>query len=148
MSLITYKQSIIPACDVRTLAHLDDVVKATAYESGIGAYKIGMTLEMRFGLGAPMRIIRGHTPSIPVIYDRQKAGNDIPAMGREFADAAEEAGINAIILFPFAGPRTEKAWIEACEDAELCVLVGSHMTHKEEAFQKLERRQESIGMPS
>lgn len=131
MALITERRSIIPACDVRTLAHLDDIIKATAHEPGIGAYKIGLTLEMRFGLPTPVRIIRAHHPDIPIIYDRQKAGNDIPAMGQEFAEAAKEAGVTAVILFPFAGPKTETAWITACQKQELTILVGSHMTHEE-----------------
>lgn len=131
MPLIAAPKSVIPACDVRILGHLDDLVKATAHEAGIGAYKIGMTLEMRFGLRAVVQIIRGHNRDLPIIYDRQKGGTDIPDMGREFAEAAQEVGVDAVILFPFTGPRVEKVWIEECRKAGRHVIVGSHMTHAE-----------------
>lgn len=52
-------------------------------------------------------------------------------MGRKFADAVMASRANAVILFPFAGPAAEKAWIGACQDVGLFVLVGSHMTHEE-----------------
>ena len=128
---IKYGRSIIPACDIPSLTHLAWIADGTAYMPGIGAYKVGIDLVIRFGLAQPIRIIREYNPAALVIYDHQKAGNDIPAMGGKFADAVAASRANAVILFPFAGPATEKAWIKACEDVELFVLVGSHMTHEE-----------------
>ena len=129
--LIPYDRSIIPACDVSSLAHLARIADGTAYVQGISAYKVGMELVIRFGLPAPVRIIRSYHPHALIIYDHQKGGNDIPAMGKKFADAVKEAKADAVILFPFAGPATEKAWIKACKEIGLVVLVGSHMTHEE-----------------
>lgn len=46
-----------------------------------------------------------------------------------------EADVQAAILFPFAGPATQKAWTEACQsigahqDEGINVLIGGHMTH-------------------
>ncbi|MEK7082265.1 MAG: orotidine 5'-phosphate decarboxylase / HUMPS family protein [Patescibacteria group bacterium] len=128
---IKYGRSIIPACDVSSLTHLARIADGTAHIPGITAYKVGIDLVIRFGLAQPIRIIREYSPTALVIYDHQKAGNDIPAMGKKFADAVKASGADAAILFPFAGPATEKAWITACEKAELVVLVGSHMTHEE-----------------
>lgn len=131
MSFIPYDQSIIPACDVSSLTHLARIADGTAHMQGIGAYKVGLDLVIRFGLATSIRIIREYSPAALVIYDHQKAGNDIPAIGRKFADAVKASGANAVILFPFAGPTTEREWIKACGDAGLVVLVGSHMTHEE-----------------
>jgi len=39
-------------------------------------------------------------------------------------------GVDAVILFPFTGLETEKAWIKACKKAILGVIVGGEMTHK------------------
>jgi orotate phosphoribosyltransferase len=64
-----------------------------------------------------------------VIYDQQKAGNDIPDMGANFARAVAKAGVTAVILFPFTGPKTEEEWIKACQGEGLNVIVGGHMTH-------------------
>ena len=41
-----------------------------------------------------------------------------------------EAGIDAVILFPLAGPTTERAWIQAAQEAGLDVIVGAQMTHE------------------
>src|SRR3989344_4148163 len=131
MSLIASRRSIIPACDVSSLAHLARIADGTAYVQGISAYKVGMELVIRFGLPAPIHIIRSYHPRAVIIYDHQKGGNDIPAMGKRFADAVKEAKADAVILFPFTGPASECAWIKACTEAELAVLVGSHMTHAE-----------------
>jgi len=83
------RRSIIPACDVdvSSLTHLARIADGTAYVEGIGAYKIGLDLVIRFGLAQPIRIIREYSRTTPIIYDHQKAGNDIPAMGKQFADA-------------------------------------------------------------
>src|SRR3989338_4482435 len=129
--LIPYDRSIIPACDVSSLAHLARIADGTAHTEGISAYKIGFDLVIRFGLAQSIRIIREYSRAALIIYDHQKAGNDIPAMGTKFAAAVKESGADAVILFPFAGPATERAWIKACEDIGLVVLVGSHMTHEE-----------------
>lgn len=131
MPLIPYERSIIPACDVPSLRHLARIADGTADVEGISALKVGMELVIRFGLPAPIRIIRSYRPRAIVIYDHQKGGNDIPAMGKRFADAVKESKADAIILFPFTGPVAEKAWIKACQEVGLIVLVGSHMTHPE-----------------
>lgn len=96
----------------------------------IEAYKIGLDLVIRFGLATTTRILRESNPQAIVIYDHQKAGNDIPAMGKKFAGAVMASGADAVILFPFAGPATAVAWIDACKAMGLGVLVGSHMTHE------------------
>lgn len=131
MPLIAYDRSIIPACDVPSLTHLARIADGTAHIPGIGAYKVGIELVIRFGLAQAIRIIREYSPVATVIYDHQKAGNDIPAMGAKFADAVKKSEADAVILFPFAGPATERAWIKDCKNVGLAVLVGSHMTHEE-----------------
>ena len=41
----------------------------------------------------------------------------------------KNAGVDAVILFPQAGPETERAWIYHSLDKELKVIVGGRMTH-------------------
>ena len=73
-----------------------------------------------------IKTIRKHT-KLPIIYDHQKAGTDIPDMGAKFMEACK--GFDAVILFPQAGPDTEKAWIKAAQDAKMHVIIGGEMTH-------------------
>ena len=125
--IIKSNKSIIPSCDVSDLSKLRSLVKETCSVEGIGAYKIGLELALRFGISAVVREIRKQT-NIPIIYDHQKAATDIPELGEKFAKAVK--GVDAVILFPFTGPETEKAWIKACRKENIGVIVGGEMTHK------------------
>jgi len=129
MALIQWQRSIIPACDVDSLEKLAMLVSATAEVPYIGGYKVGLELAIPFGLTRVVQIVRRYS-RLPIIYDHQKAGNDIPELGDKFARAVKASGADAAILFPFSSPLTEEDWIKACQDRGLVVIVGGHMTHK------------------
>lgn len=126
--LIALEKSVVPACDVADLDKLFDLVAATKNVPGIGGYKIGLELAIPYGLAAIVKSIRYQHTQLPIIYDHQKGGTDIPELGTKFAKAVKGAGVDAVILFPFGGAATEEAWIKACQDVGLVVLVGGHMT--------------------
>ena len=109
---------------------LRKLVEETYLVPGIEGYKIGLALGLTFGLTKIVAVIREFT-DLPIIYDHQKAGNDIPEMGKTFAMVVADSGVDSAILFPFGGRLTEKTWIKACQDAGLVVLVGGHMTQKQ-----------------
>src|SRR3989338_7233933 len=125
--IIKLKKSIIPSCDVPDLTKLKNLVKETCSVEGVGAYKIGLELSLRYGIPAVIDAIRKYT-NLPIIYDHQKAATDIPELGEKFAKAVK--GVDAIILFPLAGPETEIEWVKACKKAKLGIIVGGEMTHK------------------
>ncbi len=126
--IIGRDRSVIPACDLDSLEQFESLVKQTADIDGIGGYKIGFELGLSFGLPEVVRVARRHTDK-PLIYDHQKAGTDIPDTGRNFARVMKKAGIDTVILFPQAGPETERAWIYQALDQGLKVIVGGRMTH-------------------
>lgn len=126
MKIIKLNRSIIPACDVATLEALDKLVRETCDVKGVGGYKIGFELVIPFGMKSVIHTIRKHT-ALPIIYDHQKAGTDIPDTGEKFMKACH--GIDAVILFPQAGPETEGRWIEAAQKEGLGVIIGGEMTH-------------------
>jgi orotidine-5'-phosphate decarboxylase len=131
MSLIEARRSIIPACDVSTLEDLGCLVRQTECLEGIGGYKLGGAggCVLRYGLDAAVEAVRQHT-DLPVIFDYQKAGNDIPDMGKLFAATLDECNIEAAIVFPFAGPETAETWIGALVDNCIIPIVGAEMAHK------------------
>jgi len=126
--IIDRERSVIPACDVETLAQFEELVKQTADVPGIGGYKVGFELGLGFGLPAVVAAARKYTDK-PLIYDHQKAGTDIPDTGKNFAAVMKRSGIDTVILFPQAGPETERAWIYHALDQGLNVIVGGRMTH-------------------
>jgi orotidine-5'-phosphate decarboxylase len=125
--LIQLPRSIIPACDV-DVDGLRRILESTADIDKVGAYKIGAALGLAAGLPAIVELVRKYTDK-PVIYDHQKAGTDIPETAPLFAKTLRAAGVAAYIIFPHAGPITQRAWIEAAYENELRVIVGGHMTH-------------------
>ena len=127
MPIIKLKKSIIPSCDVDSLEKLIKLVKATCPVKGVGAYKIGFELVIPFGMEKVANTIRKIT-KLPIIYDHQKAGTDIPEMGEKFMKACRLA--DAVILFPQAGPETEIAWVKAAQKAKMNVIIGGEMTHQ------------------
>ncbi|MBI2007602.1 MAG: orotidine 5'-phosphate decarboxylase [Candidatus Blackburnbacteria bacterium] len=127
--LISRRKSVVVAADIEA-GKLSELVRATCLVEGIGGYKVGLRLALGEGLSRIVGTVREYTP-LPIIYDHQKAGNDIPAMGTEFAEVCRKAGVDAVILFPFSSPVTEEKWIKAAQDAGLTVLVGGHMTHEQ-----------------
>ena len=133
MPIIKQKKSIIPSCDVCSLEKLKELVESTCSVNGIGAYKIGFELVIPFGMHSVIKTIRKIT-NLPIIYDHQKAGTDIPEMGEKFMSACK--GVDAVILFPQAGPQTQAAWTGFAKKAKMNVIMGAEMTHK--AFLKSE----------
>ena len=125
--IIKLNKSIIPSCDVSDLGKLKNLVKETCSVEGVGGYKIGLELCLKFGIPRVVGVIKELT-DLPIIYDHQKAATDIPELGEKFAKSVR--GVDAVILFPFTGPETEKAWIKACKKEKLGVIVGGEMTHK------------------
>lgn len=126
---IKIARSIVPACDMDDIKDFENLVKKTCKVAGIGAYKPGFELGLKYGLPAVVKACRKYT-KLPIIYDHQKAGTDVPFTGGRFAKVCKKAGIDAVILFPQAGPATEKEWIRACFKAKLGVIVGGEMTHE------------------
>ncbi len=127
--LIKLPKSIIPSCDVSTLEKYDELIQHTCGIKGVGAYKIGFTLTLPYTLRTLTENARRYT-DLPLIYDHQKAGTDIPDTGEAFAKACRAGGVDAVIYFPLAGPETEKTWIKTARDAGLTVIIGGHMTHQ------------------
>ena len=122
------KDKIVIALDASWATSLR-TVRETAHLDCIYGYKVGFYLALTFGLTALVNKIRQDAPGKKIIYDHQKAANDIPEMGDKFARLMRISGIDQAILFPFAGPRTEESWIKACQDEDIDVIVGGKMTH-------------------
>jgi len=121
------EHGVIIACDVDDLEKLKELVEKTYGIEGIVGYKIGANLALQYGLKNIMEEIDFH---LPVIYDHQKAGTDIPYIAEKFAMACKKANIKGVIIFPMAGRKSEEAFIEAIFKYEMIPMVGGEMTHE------------------
>lgn len=128
--IIKADRSVVVAADVSGQWEVLKLAKAINGVKGIGGIKLGMT-QIKSGVNKAVNHIREVLGSnISIIYDHQKAGNDIPPIGSSFARELRFAGVDAAILFPFAGPATQEAWTKALQDEGLGVLTGGVMTHE------------------
>jgi len=118
---------IIVACDV-PVDKLDELLEKTYGIEGVVGYKIGANLAIEHGLKAIVKKIKKY--GLPVIYDHQKAGTDIPRMAKPFAKACKNSGVDSVIIFPQAGPKSEVAFIEAIKENGMIPMVGGEMTHE------------------
>jgi len=117
---------IVPALDLESPDELRRVVECTTGIEGVVAYKLGLTLTLRLGLAGAVRLLREVT-ELPIIYDHQKAGPDVPDMAPKFAATCKSAGVDALILFPLAGPRAVRAFSDASVDQGLLPIVGGDL---------------------
>jgi len=106
-----------------------EVVRETCDLECVYGYKVGFQLGLMYGLSATVAAIKQLTGDKKVVYDHQKAGNDIPDMGRNFAKTMKSCEVDHVILFPFVGPESLKRWITEHLDREIDVMVGGRMTH-------------------
>lgn len=126
LGVCTVTRKIMLAADMNDLFKLEEIVEKLIDHPKFGGVKIGFNLALRNGLKSISLSLPADTF---MIYDHQKAGNDIPDMGTVFADVMRDSYVNAAILFPFAGPATLEAWIKALQEANVEPIVGGFMTH-------------------
>ncbi len=117
---------ILIALDMDSLDQMSRVVEQTTGIAGIVGYKVGLTATLRLGLGGAVRHLRAST-DLPLIYDHQKAGPDVPDMAAKFAATCREAGVDGLILFPVAGPRAVVAFAGGAYRNRLLPIVGGDL---------------------
>ena len=101
---------IIPALDNYSLYGVLRTAEETTNIEGVVGYKIGLTIALQLGLSNAVAALREVT-DLPIIYDHQKAGPDIPDMGIKLCKLAANAGVNGLVLFPLAGPSAVEAFV-------------------------------------
>lgn len=119
---------IILACDVSTLREAESMAQLSLRFEEIVGYKIGFSLGLRFGLRQVTQTLKEVKP-LPVIYDHQKAGTDIPQMGEPFARCCKDAEIDGVIVFAQAGPKTLESFVSSIFEHGMTPIVGGVMTH-------------------
>ncbi|MHC1635349.1 MAG: orotidine 5'-phosphate decarboxylase / HUMPS family protein [Candidatus Methanospirareceae archaeon] len=129
MKLFKSRYGIIVACDAVDIGVLRRVIEGTRDVEGVEGYKIGAMLALRYGLFRICEEITAYT-ELPIIYDHQKLGTDIPEIcGGGLLEVCEEAGIRAVIIFPQSGLETLRATVKGCLRLGLIPIVGGEMTH-------------------
>lgn len=120
------EMGIVPALDIDSHEQLEMVVRETTKREGVAGYKLGLTSVMRFGLKESMRRLRDLT-DLPVLYDHQKAGPDMPDMAVKYTALCKEAEVDGLILFPVAGPTAVDGFVGAAIRSGIVPVVGGEI---------------------
>ncbi len=120
------RHGILIALDMESLDQMRKVVEQTGGVAGVVGYKVGLTATLRLGLGNAVGRLRECT-DLPLIYDHQKAGPDVPDMAPKFSTTCKEAGVDGVILFPVAGPRAVVAFAGSAYRNRLLPIVGGDL---------------------
>lgn len=128
--IISEAKSLVFAADVQP-HKFKQVVGELAGVEGLGGVKVGFEVGLGIGLREATNTVLEANDRLRVIYDHQKAGNDIPETGKNFARTMRLARVDAAILFPFTGPQTQERWTRELQDRGIGVIVGAEMTHKQ-----------------
>lgn len=119
-------EGIIPALDVDSVDALKRLVEVTTDIDGVVGYKLGMVGALQLGLPGATQAIR-KLSNLPVIYDHQKAGPDVPSMARKYAAVCHDAGVTSLILFPLAGEHAVREFVNQTLEASLVPIVGGEL---------------------
>lgn len=117
---------VVPALDVDDPARLAQIVRETTRVPGVVAYKVGLSSVLHAGLAPAVRALRDLT-DLPLLYDHQKAGPDMPDMADKFAMLCREGGVDGLILFPVAGPTAVDRFVGAARAEHLVPVVGGEI---------------------
>jgi orotidine-5'-phosphate decarboxylase len=121
---------VIPALDVESIEELQRIVEVTHDVEGVAGYKLGVVGALHLGLRRAVRVIQGIT-NLPVVYDHQKAGPDIPDMAAKYASICKKAGVHSLILFPLAGQRAVREFVGHAQREDLVPIVGGALPFAE-----------------
>jgi orotidine-5'-phosphate decarboxylase len=117
---------ILIALDLESMDAQKRIIECTTDVEGVVGYKLGLAATLRVGLTQAVREARSVT-SLPLIYDHQKAGPDVPDMAAKFAAICSDAGVDGLILFPLAGPRAVAKFVEQALKHRLAPIVGGEL---------------------
>src|ERR671939_60344 len=78
--------------DLESVDELRQLVEITHDIEGIVGYKLGVVGALRLGLRGAAQVVRDIT-DLPIIYDHQKAGPDIPDMAGKYISICRDAGV-------------------------------------------------------
>jgi orotidine-5'-phosphate decarboxylase len=123
-------KGLMPAYDSKDLLSIEHL--CGAIESGdpikeIKTIKIGIIPSMQNGLPSIVKLIRKHGLDISLTLDLQKLGNDVEDVLQKIVETAH-SNVQAIIVFPFAGPAAERAVIAQCRKMDIEVIIGGELT--------------------
>ncbi len=119
---------IVISIDVESQAEIERIVQQTHQLPAVFGYKIGALGVLSLGLSKCVRLIRASSSKL-IVYDHQKAGNDIAAISKRLVRLAAEAGVNGFVVFPFAGPVIMQEISAEAASHGLRVIVGAHLTN-------------------
>lgn len=122
----TGRFGLVPALDIENDEQFESVVRQTTGVEGMAGYKLGLSTVLRLGLTESVRRLRDLT-DLPIYYDHQKAGPDMPDSAYHFTQICAAAGVDGLVLFPVAGPTAVEKFVGESIRLGMTPIVGGHI---------------------
>jgi len=126
MVAIRATHGILSALDLEAIDDMCRLAERIGRVDGVIGFKLGLTAVLRLGLAGAVKQLRQAT-DLPLIYDHQKAGADVPDMAAKFAAVCRAAAVDGLILFPIVGPRAVREFVGSALKNELLAAVGGDL---------------------
>ena len=107
---------------------ISTILSETQGIEGVRGYKIGAAPAIYNSLPYVASLIREHSPNAQIIFDHQKAGNDLVAMTFPFLSSIYLSNIRDVIIFPFTGEQIAMEWVSAVKKLSLNPIFGCYLT--------------------
>ena len=121
MDIIIAIDDFLPSIIVKILEEthgIDEVI----------GYKIGAAPALYNSLAWVVGTVSKYDPNKKIIFDHQKAGNDLGAMATPILHSIASSGIREVIIFPFTGERIALEWLDAARKLSLTPIFGGYLT--------------------
>ena len=119
---------IIPALDIGMEEALALVKKLEPVEDLLAGYKVGSLLVYVNGINI-LKEIKGKT-DVPIIYDGQKLGTDIPEIVIDQVNLLSSTGVDQLIVCPMGGGgETLRVFTKTCKEKKIEPVCVVKMTH-------------------
>lgn len=129
------EKGIIVSLDMMSLTHAEDIVRDVMYMPEVSGFKVGSILGLSYGLHTVMNRLFPDLYQVKelrhkLIFDYQKAGNDISAIADNIMSVVALAHFSHAIIFPFTSSTIGRNWINAATKHNLTPIVGHRLTEK------------------
>ena len=121
MDIIIAIDDFLPSIIVKILEEthgIDEVI----------GYKIGAAPALYNSLAWVVGTVSKYDPNKKIIFDHQKAGNDLGAMATPILHSIASSGIREVIIFPFTGEQIALEWLDAAKKFALTPIFGGYLT--------------------
>ncbi|MHB1252627.1 MAG: beta/alpha barrel domain-containing protein [Candidatus Humimicrobiaceae bacterium] len=130
MEIFKAKNGILIELNSDSEKIINNIISSTKDLPFIIGYKLNAESIILNGLKSTVKLIKKQT-NLPLIYDHKKLGSDSPDIsGGNIIEKIKKAGVDAVVILPYAGKEILEKIIESCNEVGLLTVVCGDLPYK------------------